>query len=344
MGISVESARKLARKAYVDLTEGRDLNQEKRSARIKGITLQEVFDDYLNLRGPHLSANTISGYKSVMKNKFTKLLNAPLDSITRTQVLMMHKKLTDQSPTSANDAMRLLRALFNFANGQYEDENGKGAFPDNPVKAISHTRTWNRESRRTRKIDNCDLPNWFKAVEMMRGDALENSTTVSDYLKFALFTGMRRREVSELLWSDVNFKDKSFIRDQTKNGEPLILPLSDYLYELLLERKKYRLNEYIFFGRDGLGSLQEPKKQIKRVVDLCGIEFSSHDLRRTFLSVAESIDINYYTLKRLVNHKTDGDVTSGYITLDLERIRKPMQSITDHLLKLIDGESALLSA
>jgi hypothetical protein len=35
-----------------------------------------------------------------------------------------------------------------------------------------------------------------------------------------------------------------------------------------------------------------------------------------------------YALKRLLNHKMNHDVTAGYIIMDVERLRKPMQMIT----------------
>lgn len=60
-----------------------------------------------------------------------------------------------------------------------------------------------------------------------------------------------------------------------------------------------------------------------------------HDLRRMFITVAESLDIPAYALKRLLNHKMKNDVTVSYIIADAERLRKPMQQITDVLLKLM---------
>ncbi len=34
-----------------------------------------------------------------------------------------------------------------------------------------------------------------------------------------------------------------------------------------------------------------------------------------------------------MNHKMTGDITAGYIVTDVERLRKPMQQITDYFLK-----------
>lgn len=41
--------------------------------------------------------------------------------------------------------------------------------------------------------------------------------------------------------------------------------------------------------------------------------------------------ISAYALKRLLNHKSKGDITMDYIVIDVERIRKPMQMISDYL-------------
>lgn len=59
----------------------------------------------------------------------------------------------------------------------------------------------------------------------------------------------------------------------------------------------------------------------------------AHDLRRTFITIAESIDIPAYTLKALVNHHVGTDVTQGYLQINVERLRAPMQQITDFILK-----------
>ena len=52
---------------------------------------------------------------------------------------------------------------------------------------------------------------------------------------------------------------------------------------------------------------------------------------QTFITIAESLDIPGYALKRLMNHKDPNDVTAGYIISDVERLREPMQSITDFI-------------
>ncbi len=70
------------------------------------------------------------------------------------------------------------------------------------------------------------------------------------------------------------------------------------------------------------------------------MSFTLHDLRRTFITIAESLDIPAYALKRLLNHKMNHDVTAGYIVMDVERLRESIQKITDDLLKCMGAKSS----
>jgi integrase len=91
---------------------------------------------------------------------------------------------------------------------------------------------------------------------------------------------------------------------------------------------------WVFPGPGKSGHLSEPKTTVRQVTKTSGINFTPHDLRRTFLTIAEGLDIPAYALKRLVNHKSKGDVTAGYIVPDVERLREPMQRISKHILYL----------
>jgi hypothetical protein len=64
-----------------------------------------------------------------------------------------------------------------------------------------------------------------------------------------------------------------------------------------------------------------------------------HDLRRTFVSIANSVKIPHYTIKKLVNYSSGGDVTASvYNVMDIEDLREPMQQITNEFKKLMQVE------
>jgi integrase len=107
--------------------------------------------------------------------------------------------------------------------------------------------------------------------------------------------------------------------------------LSDHLLELLEARQREAVGEYVFEGPRG--RLSNLHYALSHVTGNSGVTFTIHDLRRTFATVADSLDIPGYAVKALLNHKTGADVTAGYIIADVERLRGPMQRITDYLLR-----------
>lgn len=268
---------------------------------------------------------------------------------------------------AADNCFRTLRAVLNYA---FEDEEGCTLYA-NPVTILSSRKrkAWFKVERRRTLIKNSDLPAWGRAV-----DALEN-TIARDFLLFLIHTGLRRNEAAKLQWNQVDFQEGCFTVPETKNGEPHTLPLSDYLHTLLTNRKEgltADLNEakaalederkhpamtlkqrqilhnwiaqaearidspYVFPSTGKVGYLQEPKRVIDIVTATTGITFSCHDLRRTFATIAESLDLSGYTVKALLNHKQQlGDVTGGYIILNVDRLREPMQKITNAIQERI---------
>jgi len=84
----------------------------------------------------------------------------------------------------------------------------------------------------------------------------------------------------------------------------------------------------------------EPKRQIAKIVKDSKVKFTLHDLRRVFITQADALDLSVFAIKRLINHSIGGDVTSGYVVTDVERLREPMQKIEDRMLMLAKVKKA----
>ena len=325
--LTAEMAKNEAKKLLGQIAMGIDPVAEKRTAQMREVTLNDVFNDYLQVR-KSLKQTTITNYKQILSKAFSNWGDKPLISITKDKIAKHHEKLGDaHGEAYANLAMRVLRAIFNFAAGQYEDSQGRSLIIENPVKRLSQTRAWYRVERRQTFIKSHELAPWYKGVEQL------SNQTLKDYLLLVLFTGLRRQEAATLKFDQVDLIAKTLTIIETKNNESHTLPLSDFLYELLQQRKAVRSNDYVFAGTGAAGHIVEPRKQMAKVTMLSNVQFTVHDLRRTFITIAESLDIPAYALKRLLNHKMTNDVTAGYIVADVERLRKPMQLITDYILK-----------
>ena len=144
---------------------------------------------------------------------------------------------------------------------------------------------------------------------------------------------MRREEALKLVWADVDMTGKTFTIRDPKNHQDHTLPMSDYLYELLARRKTASIAEHVFADSQGrkISNFRYAQASVEKA---SGVSFCIHDLRRTFATIAESLDIPAYALKRLLNHANGADVTAGYIVANVERLREPMQKITDYILKM----------
>jgi integrase len=328
--VTCEQARKKAQELLGMMSMGRNPIQEEMQEKIMSVTLQEAFDEYIETR-KSLKPRTIEEYKNVISKCFDDWKDRSLTEITKDMVAKRHSELGNRSHARANLAMRILSAVVNFAIGRYENSQGQPILTENPVKRLSQTRAWYRVNRRQTVIRPHELPALFECIQKLKESATTpRLETVPDYILFLLFTGLRRREGARLTWDQIDFQSKTMTITDTKNNEPLTLPLSDFLFDMFNKRHENRVNEYVFPGKKRY--LENPNYSKVKITELSGVSFTLHDLRRTFITIAESLDISAYALKRLLNHKMSGDVTAGYIIPDVERLRKPMQKITDYIL------------
>lgn len=331
--LTIERARNKAMDALSKIAEGINPNESARIDEKARKTLQDVFDDYISSK--KLSAATLKGYKQDLRCYLDDWRDRQLNSISEEEIKSRHKLVTKNSPARADHCMRMVRALFNFAMFEYRGTSGEKVFHENPVLILGHLKLWNRVARRQTRLLKSELKPWFDGIDSLRMDGSDFMSAVCDFCEIALFTGLRRSELLKLDWASVNMENRTFFVSRTKNGSPLELPIGDYVLELFKRRQQRTTNGYVFQADNSYGYVREPRKCILEIIKTSGIDFELHDLRRTFTSIAELLRVGTYTLKRLLNHKTQrSDVTAGYTVLTAEELREPIQKIEDHILML----------
>lgn len=323
--MDLAKAREEAAEMLVELRKGRD-------PKLRSATLQSTLDAYLKRKGEKLSEASVQNYKTMVERHLSAWLSKPLTFITRKAVEDRHTEIAKEiaeaengkGESSANAAMRTLRLLWNFA------AKNDPSLPANPVNLRGD---WFEEKRRDRIVETPDMASFYTAVV-----ALPNPVA-RDYILFVLFTGLRRREAAMLKWEHVDF-DQKLIRipaGNTKAKRKLDLPMTDFIRNLLVARRSIGKDPsgYVFpsHGKK-TGYIAEPKFPLDAVAKVCGVSVSVHDLRRTFITVAEETEISPMALKALVNHSLGKDVTEGYVQMRVERLRAPAQKVTDSLKAL----------
>lgn len=334
--MTIEQSRAQAKKHLLQISDGKNPIKEKQVKLQERYTLDFVFTDYLEKR--KLQASTVRGYQQVISCYFKDYREKPFKSIDETVVKKIHSTVSTTSLAQADLAMRLMRALFNFSTYEYRGSENELIFKDNPVKILSHLRNWNHVPRKQTRISKSQLGEFFSAIEALRNEAECHcdlfTSSVCDFVEMAIFTGLRKSELLNLTWDAINLAERSYFISKTKNGSPLELPISDRLLSIYKRRLAQKTDsDYVFNSHGQYGRVVEPKKIIAKIAETAGIEFTLHDLRRTFTTTAESLNVGTYTIKRLLNHKTKrDDVTAGYTVLTPEELRKPAQAIEDEIL------------
>ena len=320
--ITPAKAKLKAQEMLGELAMGNDPAAKKKELKATSMTLQQAFDDYLLTR-KNLKPGTIKNYQKCLDGCLSDWLSKRLVDIDKDMIETRHRELGQKAPARANNTMRVLRAIFNHAMAKFEDSRGRPVLKVNPVGRLSQNRAWYPMERRQTLIKPHQLKAWYDATLLL------NQEATRDYLHFLLFTGLRKTEAATLQWSNVDFKSRTITLVNTKNSDDHILPLSDFLYELLKSRKAASDSDWVFESPVNSGMpLKETRTAIKRVSELSGVDFTAHDLRRTFITIAESLDIPAYALKRLLNHRDSSDVTAGYIVSNVERLKMPMENIS----------------
>jgi len=351
--LKLDAARNEAREILAMMAKGVDPEEERRQTERLGLTLRQTFESYTENR--QLKPRTIKCYDDLLKSYVTDWLDQPVTTITKELIAQKHREVgTNHGENAANNLMRTIRSLYNYAYILTNEQ-----IPPNPVQRLSQARQWYKVERRRTILKPHELKPWHDAVMK-----IEN-VVIRDYLLLTVFTGLRKQEGLQLKWETVDMRDRSFTIPDTKNGRPHTLPMSTFLYQLFEQLKARKINGYVFPGPGAAGHLVEPKKQLdfielqtqlsfnglpdKKVLAkkleespdqvLPGIKFCLHDLRRTFVTVAESLDIPYAALKRLLNHSDGNDVTGGYLQITTDRLREPMERISTKLLDLMSQQN-----
>jgi integrase len=157
-----------------------------------------------------------------------------------------------------------------------------------------------------------------------------------DYLLFVLFTGIRRDQAAALAWDYVDFAAKviRFPADVTKAKSDFNLPMTDFVHDLLGSRRKLG-GKFVFPGNSKSGHIIEPKRPFELIEHALEIHWSIHDLRRTYADALDFTEMSTYAIKALMHHshESNGDVTSGYLSMQTERLREPAQRACDVLKK-----------
>lgn len=319
--LTANEARKRARTMLGQMADGVDPVAAQRRQRAVSVTLTEVAKSYLCYRrtssGLPLKERSKADIRYHLSTSLAPWQHRPVVNITREQVQRCYAALAERGVAQANQAMRILSSLLNYASSAYRTPEGERIISDNPAAVLRETNTLRAVQPKSTRVPIERLGEWWSAVQALRTDPglSTASRSAADLIALLTLTGLRLGEARAIRWSDVDVERFTLTLVDTKNRTDVVLPLSDIALRIIKARPTG--SSYIFSPRSKRSKLPH-LKDCRRELDLLdkqtGIVVTAHDLRRTFRSVAAACNIELWRCKALMNHKQNDDVTLAHYT------------------------------
>ena len=316
---SPEMAREMAAEVKVAINKGEDPHKQNRQYSNED-KLQKLFDDFVEERGRFIGKRTMVNYQSMWKTKLSKLANKRLSDITSDDLKLLHRKISETSGNyTGNHCIVLVRTIYNYA---IKEERFDGRNPANAVKL-------NKREPRVRYMEHAELKRFFEALE-----TYDNETS-RDAILMLLYTGVRKSNVFEMKWADIDMEAKVWKIPQTKTDKNVTIALVEPAMEILKHRKEQAEIEWVFNSPySKSGHIVELKRAFSTILKKANItNLRIHDLRHTLATYLIANGADAFMVKRALTHKSLQS-TQVYVNLGVEHLRDKLNDTVDKMIQI----------
>jgi integrase len=221
---------------------------------------------------------------------------------------------TERKPASVNRELELLSKIFNMAIRD-------GLAEINPCEKVQKLR---EDNQRVRYL----LPD---EEERLMAALTGPRTYLKPIVLLAIHTGMRRGEILNLKWANVDFSREVIHVVKTKNGKDRFVPMNEVVRtELLLLQEKRNGSDVVFVSMRTNGVLKEIKKGFAAARREAGIEnLTFHDLRHTTGTRLADSGVDAFTIAEILGHQ-DLRMTKRYTHATDERKQSAMEKLANY--------------
>lgn len=257
----------------------------------KNYTLQDLFKKRLDYVKLHYRHKTYLLYSGTFRNYMNFFPDRPLLKVIP-EDLETYKKLRKVSNITINIEIRILKATFKYAASRNIKMLKESPFTDiKQFPVPEKKRVYISDHELKLILANC------------------NTTLISEVIIHAINTGMRREEILNLRYKDINLEARTLDVLHTKTNHIRIIPLSGQLYDQLY---KY------YYDESGCIRLYNPEDKIykisgdyvthtfKKIIRKLSLpdHYKFHSLRHTAITNLLRHSGNVYISMEIAGHKS----------------------------------------
>lgn len=247
------------------------------------------------------SEHMLKGWKEFLGNKY-------LNEITVNDIEKFKaQKLKKSKPATINRYLACLKCLFNLAKYRWEYFTG-----ENPVKKVKLLK---ENNERTRFLTTEEFQNLLNSA----------NPTLKLIMLFAANTGMRKSEIQNLQWTQIDFSNKIIYLIKTKGNKRREIPINNTT-EQILNQLKDNKSKWVFAKPNGLkyGDWRTAWDNLLKKNNITDLKF--HDLRHTFASHLVMNGTDLYTVQQLLGHSTS-KMTQRYAHLSMQHKQNAVNTL-----------------
>jgi site-specific recombinase XerD len=293
--------------------------------------MRNYIDNFLNYMKVEkiASPSTIYGYRKEV-GKFIDYINSVnitdinlISTSTIRQYFYYSKENRSLCQSSISKIIATIKSFFNYL----EEEE---IIIKNPARKI---RVPKKIYRIPSVMSKYEIDLIIKSVDFAPLRCRKNSTRDKLILSLLYYTGIRKSELLNLNWTDINLSKSSVIIRRGKGGKDRLIPLHKEVTILLDKYLDERLplkTEALIIGEQGKrmckGSFRELLKMYLTLSGLKRKGYSAHSFRHTFATHLIEAGVDLFKVQKLLGHASL-DTTKIYINFNSSQMAKAVDRL-----------------
>lgn len=311
------------------------INQKKnplKNSKLEKLYFSQCYEMFMEQKRATLSSLTIRDYQSYWRRCLEpRLAYKKLYEIDTDLLQTIHFEMKE-TPYQANRVITLVKSVFNHMIRK------KGYVGTNPANGVE---MYDEQPR-----NSFLYPDEIK--ELLQAMTNDDSTNFlfNVAILFLIVFGVRKTNVLEMKWSQIDLKNKLWTIPKTKNGDEKICTIPPVLIPFFEKLKKYKIdgNDYVLASpASATGHIVEIRQYFERLIKQIGVKrhIRLHDLRHTYGTMSALLNHSPSIIKAELGHRTM-NASNRYINIANQMITNYRDETISKLLGQITAPALIL--